>query len=135
MRADAASNIARRDFLKLAGAITASGLAPAALAGQTSHICLIMDPENPILSSAPVKRASAQLRQALASRGFDCAIEHSAEAAAGSALCVVVASPESQLARAFPDGSPLTAPESLRLSPGKVGRVPAIWISAADARG
>ena len=135
MRADATSNIARRDFLKLAGAITASGLAPAALAGQTNHICLILDPENPILSSAPVKRATAQLRQALASKGFDCAMDQSAGAAAGSALCVVVASPESQLARVFPGGPPLTAPESLRLSPGKVGGVPAIWISAGDARG
>jgi hypothetical protein len=135
MRADAASNIARRDFLKLAGAITACGLAPAGLAGGTNHTCLILDLENPIVSSAPVRRAAEQLRKVLASNGVGCAMEQSAEAAAGSSLCVVVASPESRLARAFPDGSALTAPESLRLSPGKVGEVPAIWISAADARG
>ena len=135
MRADAASNIARRDFLKLAGVITACGLAPAGLAGGTNHICLILDPESPIVSSAPVKRAAEQLRQALASNGVGCAMEQSAEAAAGSSLCVVVASSKSQLARAFPGGSALSAPESLRLSSGKVGEVPAIWISAADARG
>jgi hypothetical protein len=62
-------------------------------------------------------------------------MEQSVETAAGSALCVVVASPESQLSRSFPGGSALSAPESLRLSPGKVGGVPAILISAADVRG
>jgi hypothetical protein len=135
MRADAASNIARRDFLKLAGAATACGLAPASFAAGTSRVCLIVDPENPTASSAPVKRAAEKLRQALASKGVGCAMEQSAEAASGSSLCVVVASPESQLARAFHGGPPLTAPESLRLSPGNVGEVPAILISAADARG
>jgi hypothetical protein len=135
MRADAASNIARRDFLKLAGAITASGLAPAGLAGRTNHICLILDPESPIASSAPVKRAAEQLRRALASNGVGCAMEQSVDTAAGSSFCVVVASPESQLSRAFPSGSALSAPESLRLSPGKVGGVPGIWLSAADVRG
>jgi hypothetical protein len=135
MRADAASNIARRDFLKLAAAVTTCGLAPAGLAAGTNHICLILDPENPIASTVPVKRAAEKLRQALASKGAVSAMEQSAEAAPGSSLCVVVASPESQLARAFPGGSTLAAPESLRLSPGKVGGVSAILISAADARG
>jgi hypothetical protein len=135
MKVDAASNIARRDFLKLAGAITASGLAPAGLAGRTNHVCLILDPESPIASSAPVKRAAAQLRQALVSNGAGCAMEQSVEAAAGSSFCVLVASPESQLARAFPGGSVLGVAESLRLSPGKVAGVPAILISGADARG
>src|ERR1700676_4946521 len=111
MKADAASNIARRDFLKQAGAITASGLVPAGLAGRTNDICLILDPESPIVSSAPVKRATGQLRQALASNGVGCAIEQSVETAAGSSLCVVVASPESQLSRSFPGGSALSAPE------------------------
>ena len=135
MSADAASNIARRDFLKLASAATACGLAPVSLAAGTNRICLILDPENPTASSAPVKRAAEKLRQALASKGVGCRMEQAAEAAPGSSLCVIVASPESQLARAFPDGSALTVPESLRLSPGKVSGVPAILISAADARG
>ena len=135
MRADAASNIARRDFIKLAGAATTCGLVPAGLAGETLHICLILDLENPIVSSAPVKRAAEQLCRALASKRVGCAMEQSAEAAAGSSLCVVVASPESQLGRAFPGGSALDALESLRMSPGKVGGVPAILISGADARG
>ncbi len=135
MSADAASNIARRDFLKLASAATACGLAPVSLAAGTNRICLILDPENPTASSAPVKRAAEKLRQALASKGVGCRMEQAAEAAPGSSLCVIVASPESQLARAFSDGSALTVPESLRLSPGKVSGVPAILISAADARG
>jgi hypothetical protein len=135
MKADAASYIARRDFLKLASAVTACGLAPVSLAAGTNRVCLILDPENPTASSAPVKRAAEKLRQALASKGVDCAMEQSAEAAAGSSLCVIVASPESQLARTFPSGLALTAPESLRLSPGKVSEVPAILVSAADARG
>ena len=135
MSADAASNIARRDFLKLASAVAARGLAPVSLAAGTNHICWILDPENPTASSAPVKRAAEKLRHALASKGVGCAIGQSAEGAAGSSLCVVVAAPESQLARTFPGGSALTAPESFRLSPGKVGGVPAILIAAADVRG
>src|SRR5450631_2133385 len=111
MKADAPSNIARRDFLKLAGAITGCGLAPACLAGETNHICLILDLENPIVSSAPVKRAAERFRQALASNGVVCAMEQSVDAAAGSSLCVVVASPESQLTRSFPGSSALSAPE------------------------
>ncbi len=135
MSADKASNIVRRDFLKLAGAITACGLGPASLAGEANHICLILDPESPIVSSPPVKRAAEQLRMALSSNGVSCAMVQSTEAVAGSTFCVVVASPESQPARAFPGGSALSAPESLRLSSEKVGGVPAIWISAVDARG
>lgn len=88
MSADAASNIARRDFLKLASAATACGLAPVSLAAGTNRICLILDPENPTASSAPVKRAAEKLRQALASKGVGCRMEQAAEAAPGSSLAL-----------------------------------------------
>src|ERR1035438_4957452 len=135
MSADTDLNIVRRNFLKLAGAVTACGLARLGLAAGANHMSLILDPENSIASSAPVKRAAEKLCRALASKGVDCAMEQSVEAAAGSSLCVVVASPESQLARSFAGGSALIAPESLRLSPGKAREVPAILLSAVDARG
>jgi len=135
MGADTPSNIVRRDFLKLAGAVTACGLAPARLAAGTNRVSLILDPENSIASSAPVKRAAEKLRQALAMNGVGCAIEQSVEAAARSSFCVIVASQESQFARSFAGGRDLTTPESFRMTPGKIGEVPALLVSAADARG
>src|SRR5262249_39989758 len=63
-----------------------------------------------------------------------CEVVQFTEAANGE-ICVVVAGVESQLAKGFPARGPLTAVESLRLTPGKVGSVPAVLVSATDPRG
>ncbi|MGB6193398.1 MAG: hypothetical protein WBF42_13105, partial [Terracidiphilus sp.] len=134
---DTALTIARRDFLKLAGgAAGVCGLSPSAFATGTGSVSLILDPANATVSSAPVRRAADQLREALETKGIRCAIARTAEAAAGATFCIVVAGHESPLAaRGFPAGSPMTAPESLRMSPGRVGPAPATLVSATDARG
>src|SRR5580693_1310812 len=135
MKPDALSNVDRRDFLKLAGAATACSVSHRAFAASSERFALIVDPANAAASSGPAKKAAGQLRHALAARGVACDIASSSEAAAGVSLCIVAAGPESQLAKGFPKGGPLTAAESLHLSPGMVGRTSAVLVSGGDVRG
>ena len=135
MHSDASSNIARRDFLKLAGAAGVCGLSTAAFAAAAETVTLTLDPANATVSSAPVTRAASQLREMLRARGIACSIAQPAEPASGAAFCVVVAAQDSPLAGAFPVPAALTAPESLRLAPGKLGRTPATLVAANDVRG
>src|SRR5664279_2124785 len=129
-------DIARRDFLKLAGgAAAACGLSRNAFATGEGRVCVILDPENLVASREPVKKAAERLRLELEKKGVSCAVVDTAEASVGASICVVAAVPESQLARGFSRGTPLAAPESLRLSPGKVGSVTGVLVSAGDARG
>jgi len=125
----------RRDFLKLAGAVGVCGRSPKDFTAGMRRVSMIVDPENTAASSGPAKRAAGQLRQALAAKGVSCESMWSARALKGSAFCVLVAGAESQLAKGFPAGAPLTSAESLRLTPGQVGRIPAVLVSAKDARG
>jgi hypothetical protein len=129
------SNIPRRDFLKVAGAATVCGLSQSTFAASNLRACLVTDTQNASASSAPARRAMEQLRRALETKGVSCTTAQTTEAAAGSSLCVVVAGPESQLSKGFPRGAALKGPESLRLSPGKVGSIPGVLVSAPDVRG
>jgi hypothetical protein len=135
MKPDDASNIARRDFLKLAGAATVCGLSHSAFAARPERVCLMADAGNLAASGVPVQRAMGRLRQALESKGVTCETTATAEGAAGSSFCIVVAGAESQIAQGFPSRGALTTAESLRLAPGKVGQTPAILVSAMDTRG
>lgn len=129
------SDIARRDFLKLAGGVAACGISRNVFVTGEGRGCVILDPKNPAASSEPVKRAAERLRLELEKKGISCAVVNTGEASVGASICVVAAAPESQLARGFPRGTPLAAPESLRLSPGKVGSVTGVLVSAGDIRG
>lgn len=136
MKPKAARWIARRDFLKLAGAAGAFGLSSSSFANGTGHIVLILDRQNATALSEQVRRAAGQLRDALIARGVSCQIESSSyEMPSGAAFCVVVADEGSQLASGFPRAAALTEPESLRLSPGRVGKMPATLVTAKDKRG
>ncbi|MGO9438277.1 MAG: twin-arginine translocation signal domain-containing protein [Terracidiphilus sp.] len=135
MESNDVSSIDRRDFLKLASAATACGLSQHALAAGSERFSLIVEPGNAAASSGPVKRALEQLRQTLAAKEVACEVASSAEAAAGSSFSIVVAAPKSNLAQGYPTRAALTAAESLRMSPGKAGRTPALLISATDVRG
>jgi hypothetical protein len=128
-------DIARRDFLKLAGGAAACGFSREVFATGDGHFCVILDPKNPAASSEPVKKAAERLRLELGKKGVSCAVVDTAEASVDASICVVAATPESQLAQGFSRGTPLTAPESLRLSPGKVGPVTGVLVSAGDVRG
>src|SRR4051812_32185389 len=113
-----AANIARRDFLKLAGAASVYGMSPNALAASQDPVRIIIDAANAAASSGPAKRAVEQLRNAFTAKGISCQVVHDFAAAAGSSLCIVVADTESQLAQGFPSGAALSVAESLRLAPG-----------------
>jgi hypothetical protein len=136
MTQDPTSAIQRRDFLKIAGAVTVSSLAPAALAAPGSRISILVDAGDPVASAGPVKRAAAQLRKALAAKGATCEMIQSADQAKGASLCVLAAGSSSQLASGFPKaGAEITSPEGLRMAPGTLSGAPAILVSAIDQRG
>jgi hypothetical protein len=133
---DSLTAMQRRDFLKLAGAATAFSITQRALSSPCRQISIIVDPDDPLVSAGPVKRAAVRLRKALAAKGVMCEIVTSAEQAQGSALHVLVASEGSRMAQGFPQASAaLTVAESLRLTPGRLAQTPAIWVSAIDHRG
>ncbi len=134
MKADAVRAIPRRSFLKLAGAAAVGGFAQVGYAA-AKPVFLIIDPENSTASSAPSMRAVAQLGEALGAKGVRQEVVRSAEAAKGAGLCIVLAKSDSRLAEGFPRGQRLTIAESLRITPGTVGRIPAILVSAPDPRG
>jgi hypothetical protein len=126
----------RRDFLKISGAITALGLTHRVLAGPSERISIVLEGGDSCASSDPVGWAAGRLRNALVAKGAICEIVSSVDQAAGSAFSVLVAAPTSGLAREFPQPSaPLSNPESLRLTPGRLMGAPAIWVSAAGPRG
>src|SRR6185437_10872326 len=135
MKTHFASNIARRDFLKVAGAAAVCSLPQTSFAAGAGRACLIIDPRNPFASSEPVERAMEQVRHALEAKRVSCITAQTLEAAAGSSVCVVAAGPESQFSQGFPRNPALVAPESLRLSPGKVDSVSGVLVSGADVRG
>jgi hypothetical protein len=126
----------RRDFLKISGAITALSLSQRVLAGPSQRISIIVERVDPCASSDPVSWAAGRLRNALVAKGAICEIVSSPNEAAGSAFSVLVASPASGLAGTFPQvDTPLSNPESLRLTPGRLMGAPSIWVSATGPRG
>ena len=135
MKITKSRNLPRRDFLKVAGAATVCGLSQSTFAAGNTRASLIVDPQNAHASGVPAKRAIEQLRRELEAKGISCTVAKTTEAAAGASFCIVVADPASQLSKGFPAGKALTAPESLCLSPGRVGAVPGVLVSAADVRG
>ena len=135
MKPDALASIERRDFLKLAGAVTVMGLSPSAFAAAGRPIGILVDSSDPTASGAPVIRAAGKLRAALIAKGSSCEIIHSADQVSGFALCIVVTGAESSLAKSLPTSSPLTGADSLRIAPGEVGQTPAIFVSGTNTRG
>ena len=63
------STIRRRDFLKLAGAATAFSLTPNAFAGPQHNVTILIDAQDAVASSEPVKLAAEQVRKAIAAKG------------------------------------------------------------------
>ena len=135
MESDEVRAIPRRNFLKLAGAAGVCGLSQTGFAAAAKRVSLIVDPENSTAASVPTMRAIAQLGEALGAKGVKHEILRSAEAADDASLCIVLANADSLLARGFPRGATSSAPESLRMAPGRVAGVPAVLVSASDPRG
>jgi hypothetical protein len=135
MAAKSDSGIKRREFLKLAGAATAASLAPFASAEAIGRVAVIVDAGDSTASSGPVKRAAERLQSALSAKNVKCEIVQDAGQARGAALCIAVAPTTSNLAKGFAKSASLTAAESIRLAPGRVGDTPAILISGIDQLG
>jgi hypothetical protein len=136
MATDPFSKMQRRAFLKLTGAMAAFRLTPPALAAPSRRITVILDGNDPIASSDPVKSAAGRLQNSLLNKGFLCDIVSSPEQVKGSAFSIAVTSAGSSLARNFPQSGPaLGNPESLRLTPGHLAEAPATLVSASGQRG
>ena len=136
MTADSFLPLQRRDFLKLVGTLTAFTPGHSALGAPNRRVAIVLDADDAIASSASVKWAAGQLRQALLTKGAISEIVQSSSQAHGSALVVLVAVPASRLAKSFSQpGTPLEGLESMRLTPGHVSSAPAILVSGSDARG
>jgi len=136
MTFDPLSAIERREFLKLAGAITVSSLAHTSLAEPGRRISLMVDAADPIACGKPVHWAVGQLRKALAAKGALCEIVHSEDQAKGAGLCVLIAGAGSKMAGGFPHANTKPAsPESLRLTPGRWADAVTILVSAIGERG
>src|SRR5947209_2152931 len=135
MKPHTVRGLARRDFLKLASAAGVCGLSPASTAASLLRVCLIVDPENAAASSAPSMKALAQLAQALGAKGLRQEVARTAAASEGADFCIVLANSESHLAKGIARIETSSAAESLSMAPGRIGRVPAILVSANDARG
>lgn len=130
------STIARREFLRLAGATTLCGLAPSALAAPLRSVSILLDSGSPGASAPPVKWAAARLHHALVAKGVRTRIITAPDQAGGSSLCVVAAPEGTKSAGGFPSFPGVSMPpDSMRLAPGKLADYPAILVSAPDPRG
>jgi hypothetical protein len=121
------SNLQRRNFLKLMGAVPAAGVAPAwAASGDVS----LLDQTG----VGPVALAVKRLATALKAHGVTLNIITDVTQAKG--LLIVIAAPRSPLAADFPPAeADWGAPDSLRLVPGKIGGHDALLVWAMDTRG
>jgi hypothetical protein len=126
----------RREFLKLAGALSAANLTHGALAAPVRRFAITIDAQDPVASSQPVRWAAEQLREAIAAKGATCEIVEAPQQVRGAAFQVLVAGGGSTLARGFPQtGAELSGAEMLRLTPGQLADAPAILVSGSDQRG
>ena len=136
MAVDFVTTMQRREFLKLTGATAALSFAHNALAAPSPRVSVVVDANDTIAFSDPVKRAAGQLRKALVAKGAICEIVQSPDQAQGSAFCVLVTSAGSTLAHSFSQaGGALAGPESIRLTPGRLASTPATWVCATGPRG
>lgn len=136
MTPNTVSSIHRREFLKLAGAVSAVGLSHRALAQTGRKFAIVIHPHDPLATTPPVQWAVEQLRQALAAKGESSEIVPEPENSVGAVFQIRVAGPGSTLAEGFPQaGIGLNGAERLRLAPARIKNVPAILASGSDERG
>ncbi len=111
------SPLLRREFLALSTTALAAPATP-------STITILLTPNDPIASAAPVRWASTHLAQTLHAKHLACRIVHSAsEAASASHLILPTHNPK------------LPTPESFTLAPTHRNGTPATTASAAGPRG
>ncbi len=125
----------RRDFVKLAGVAAVAGAAHPALAVGAGKVLFVVEDGDAMTSSAPVKWAVERLRDALTKKGVESESAASVTGRSGVSHFVVVAGASSKLASGFGAGHMPEGPEGVSVTPGRVAGVPAVLVSATDARG
>src|SRR6202035_1123330 len=135
MNSESIAVLQRREFLKMAGATSVYGLSRRAGAPSPHRIAIVMDAEDTTASSVPVRRAAEKLRNEVAAKGMTCNLVRSADEAAGSDLCILVAPPTSALAHGFPASSMGQSDESTLLASGQLGQTPALLVAGIGQRG
>jgi len=126
----------RREFLKTAGGASVAAIVPGATAQAARSYAIVADANDAVVSAPAVRWAVEQLRAAIAAKGRLCRVVSPSEHVRGVALSVVVAGPGSALAKGFARAdATITGAEAFRLMPGRYAGMPAILLSASDARG
>ena len=121
------SHLQRRNFLKLMGAVPAAEAAPA---WAQSGAVYFLDQSG----FAPVSLAVKKLQVALTAHGSKLQTVSDPKQAKG--LLILAAKPQSPLAAGFPPpAAGWASADCLRLVPGQMGDIPALLVSATDARG
>lgn len=133
--------VSRRKFFQLsAGSIGAIGLGSAARgsAAAVGIVALVIDPHDPVASSACVTWAAQELRDALLDHGLTLLQFASLQTSPRPVFCVVAAMAEAPLARAILERAAMRPPrarESLALVPALFEGSPGTLACGADARG
>ncbi|MGC9199331.1 MAG: hypothetical protein ACP5E5_10410 [Acidobacteriaceae bacterium] len=136
MEASSISAVQRRDFLKLLGAATAFSFADDAFASGSRRIDIVIDAEDPVAWSVPVRWAAEQLRQAIAAQGATARIVHPETDIQSAAWVVVVTGPESKMGKRFSHAdASLQKAEGIRLAPDRWGETPVTLVCGSDRRG
>jgi hypothetical protein len=130
------SAMRRREFLKLATAAATAGIAKTAYGVPSARVGIVVDLNDPVVSSTPVTWAVGKLREALMAKGVGSEIASSVSQASWAEFLVVVAGPHSSMTPAFTaQGKPPQGPESIGMGPGNVTGAPSVMVSGSDVRG
>ena len=135
MNSESKAVLQRRDFLKLAGATSVYGLSRRAGAASPRRVAILIDAPDAVASSAPVRYAAERLRKEASAKGMTCNVVQSADQAAGSDLCILVAPPTSAVAHGFAVSSMGRSAESTLLAHGQLGKTPALLVAGIGQRG
>lgn len=135
MKVNPSASIERREFIKAAGAATVLGFSRTGFADSGGRVIIYIDGDDPVASSAPVKRAAGQLRKTLTAKNVDCQIAQSAAEVKGASSCIVVAGVSSEHARGFVQPTVARTDEGVFMAPGHFQSSPAILVSGIDPLG
>ena len=126
----------RREFIKLAGAVSAESVARAAKPTARRNFAIVIDAGDPVAGSGPVRWAAEELRSAIAAKGALCRVADSLNQARGATVYVFVnaiavnSATSSQKTNSKPTGA-----EHFQLVPGRMGTAPVVLVLGSDVRG
>src|SRR5579863_2751314 len=126
----------RREFIKLAGGVSAATMARGAMAQGGRGYAIVVDAQDPVAGAPPVQWAAEQLRAALAAKGALCRIVSPRERARGVGFYVVANSAGlAAAANATHVSAGQLGAEAFNLTPGRFAGMPAAIVSGGDMRG